>query len=592
MTKNGIIFFVTLWIGFCAYSQTYNRIEPHVKQTIDSTYRALIKKHKVVGTSIAIVQNGEIIYATGYGLLNKEDSIIADENTIYRIGSCTKSFTALSLMQLDEQEKLDIDNPIQDYVPEIKIQSRFSEENKILIKRILNHSSGLPSDIMNGFFCDHPPNADWLIDQLNLCTMSAPFNYQHSYSNAGYGLLGKLIEVTSGQTYEAYVSENIFEPLGMTSSFVRPSDEYKVNLSKGYMDGKVYDETMIRDAAAGLIHSNVIDMANYINLYLSDGMVNNTSIVGSASIYEMEKDGLTDLELQTARQWGYGLYASNISVSSEEDTLKACIIGHGGDTWAFHADFQYIPELNVGAVILTNSNTGPKIASATKLLNLYLKTAKGKSLKTLKKEVDSKRPKEKICDANDIIGQYHLRGITINVEKPKKIKFKQNGAKIVMTPKNDSLLYDAKVKLFSLIPIKIKGQEFRFVEYNNKVYLKLVSTLSGNETYVSQKNVHVQVSEIWKNRLGDYTLTGDYFECKDCPFMNFENLGMKLAIENEVLVLKLIGKTKDTNRTIKFGAVSDDMAVSFGIGRNSGETLRILDNGNLFYNGFEFKKQS
>ena len=578
-------------IGFYGWSQDYNSLKPDVKQTIDSTYEALIKKHKVIGTSIAIVKDGEIIYANGYGYQNVKDSIRADENTIYRIGSCTKSFTALSLMQLDEKEKLNVDNPIQDYVPEIKIQSRFTDKNDILIKDILTHSSGLPSDIMNGFFCDNPPNADWLIGKLNQCTMSAPKGYQHSYSNTGYGLLGKLIEVVTEQQYEAYVRTNIFEPLGMSSSSVIPSESQKKYLSKGYMNGKAMDETMIRDAAAGLIHSNVIDMAKYINMYLSDGQAQDLQLASSESIEEMEKDGLKDLVLQTGRQWGYGLYAVNISVRDDKDTLETRLIGHGGDTWAFHADFQYIPELNLGAVILTNSNTGPKISSAKRLLDVYLKASENKTVKVLNKTKDPERPTDKVCKPEDIIGQYHIGGVTINVKAPDKIKFRQRGAKIVMKPKNDSLTYGAKVKLFSLIPIKIKNQEFKFVEYDDQVYMKLVRPGSGNETYISTKTIPKEIPQAWQKVLGEYTMVGDYFECKDCPYMDFENLGMELKIENDVLVLKLKGKAKDTNRDIKFGVVSNSMAVSFGIGRNSGETLKIMENGQLFYSGFEFRKQ-
>lgn len=575
---------------FCSIGQTYNKIDSHVKHVIDSTYNSLIQKNKVVGTSIAIVQNGEIMYATGYGYQNKADTIKADENTIYRIGSCTKSFTALSIMQLQEQGKLNVNHAIQDYVSQIQIGSRFSDENPILIKQILNHSSGLPSDIINGFFCDNPPNTDWLIEQLNQCTMSAPAGYQHSYSNTGYSLLGKLIEDVAVQDYEAYVKDHIFKPLNMSSSYITSSENFIAQTSKGYMNGKAIDETMIRDVAAGLIHSSAVDMAKYMNMYLANGRINGGQIATPTSIHEMEKDGLNDLVLQTGKQWGYGLYGNNIKVINDADSLNAHIIGHGGDTWAFHADFQYIPELNIGAVILTNSNTGPKIASAKRLLALYLKSTDSTRINVLKKEANPNISADKLCTANDIIGQYHLGGITINVKNPEKIKFKQRGAKIIMKPKNDSLRYGAKVKLLSIIPIKIKHQEFKFVEYNDQIYMKLIYTKSGNEDYISIKSIPKKIPETWQNKLGNYTLAGDYFECKDCPRMNFEGLSFELAIDDEILVAKLKGKTNDTKRDLKFDTISNKMAVSFGIGRNSGETIRILDNGNLFYSGFEFKK--
>ena len=482
-------------VSFLSFGQTYNSLDANVKNVIDSTYKSLLKKNKVVGTSIAIVQNGEIVYATGYGFQNQTDSVKADENTIYRIGSCTKSFTALSIMQLQEQQKLDINQAIQNYVKALNIKSRFNTENPILIKDILTHSSGLPSDIINGFFCDNPPSIDWLIEKLNQCTMAAPAGYQHSYSNTGYSLLGELIEKVSNTDYESYLKANIFEPLGMTSSYVTNSGDLIAQTSKGYMGEDEIDETMIRDQAAGLIHSNVIDMANYIKMYLGNGQFNQTKVADPTSIDEMEKDALTNLVLQTGKQWGYGLYADNLSITNETDTIETRMIGHGGDTWAFHADFQYIPELNIGAVILTNTNKGAKIASAKKLLSIYLKETEKMNVKLLKKEVNPSLPKDKLCKASDIIGLYHLGGMTINIENPKKIKLKQGSSKIIMKPKNDSLRYAGKVKLFSIIPVKIKHQEFKFVSYNDAIYMKVIHMNNGNEDYVSVRSEPKKIPE-------------------------------------------------------------------------------------------------
>ncbi len=575
--------------NLAVWGQAFNKIDGDTQNLIDSTYNALLEKHNITGTSIAIVENGEIVYATGYGFQDKENNIKADANTIYRIGSCTKSFTALAVMQLQEQKKLAIEDAIQTYLTAISIKTPAGEENPIKIKDILTHSSGLPSDIMNGFVCDSPPNSDWLIQQLNNCYMAAPAGYQHSYSNMGYNLLGKLIEVASQHDYETYLEENIFKPLSMSSTFVKRGDQFKGQVSKGYDGNKPMQEALIRDESAGLIQSNVLDMCNYINMYIAKGKSNKIQILSAKSIQEMEADGIKDIVLPTGNSWGYGLYSSNYSANSPKDTVPVKIIGHGGDTWVFHSDFKYIPELNIGAIVLTNSKSGSRISSANKLLKLYLKSAHEMSIVPREKDSNPAQIEDQLCDADDIVGQYYFSGMGMQVKKAKRIKIRLAPiAKLILKPTNDSLRYQGKVVTFGFLSKAITHQEYRFVERDDKIYFKVIHMRSGEEDYVSEKSEFKKLSKLWNNRLGTYKVVGDQFACTDCPFVNFEGLELVLRIKDNLLVADIKGKSKDTAQSLKFFEVSDKSAMTVGIGRNAGETLRILENGNLFYSGFEF----
>ncbi len=579
---------LTLSFSSIVWTQNINTLSPEVQNRIDSTINKLMAKYKVVGSSIAIVDGGKVVYATGYGFQDRENNIKADANTIYRIGSCTKSFTAMSLMQLQEQNKLNVNNSIQEYVPSIQIGSRFSDDNPILIKDLLTHTSGLPSDILNGFFCDTPPDADWLIKQINKSTMSAPANYQHSYSNTGYGLLGKLITETSGQGYEDYLKTNIFDPIGMNSSFVYDTMPHVKHISKGYLNTKLFNETQIRDAAAGLIHSNVIDMAKYIQVYLNKP---ENSVLSPASIREMEKNSVGNLALKTSSDWGYGLYASKISIHKDNDTIESRFIGHGGDTWAFHADFKYIPELGVGAVVLTNSNQGNRIASAERLIKIYLDESDSTTIHYEKNKAGNEVKSETLPSKKDIIGRYSVSGIDMAVSNPEKIKFKAGStAKVILKPIDDSLRYDARVRLFGFIPVKVKHQQFRFVNYQDATYLKVIYMPSEREDFASVKTETTPISDSWYAAFGNYKLVGDFYACEECPYLNFEGLTLKLYNNNGIIKGEFKGKTKDTNRTLSFNEISNTLAISTGIGRNTGEALRILENGNLFYSGFEFEK--
>lgn len=575
-------------------SQSNNKTSERCKKVIDSTYNALIKKYKVNGASIAIVDKGEIVYASGYGFSDKEKKIKATDKTIYRIGSCTKSFTSLSILQLQEKNRLNINHSVKEYLPDLTIRSYFNDNNEIFINEMMSHVSGLPCDITNGFFCDAPPDMNWEIQQLNKQTTMAPRRYKHAYSNVAFGLLGEVIARKSNSTYAAYLEQNIFKPLNMNSSFVNYEEKWANDFSKAYVNNKLIEEPLIRDAAAGLIHSNVLDMSNYILMYLNSGSFNQHQIISPQSVKEMESNQIADIYLKTNDSWGYGLYSKKIYCKENKDSVSVNLIGHGGDTYAFHADFGFIPELNVGAVILTNTDNGVKMNSVSKLLKIYLKEMYNKKLNLEYSDsiaIAATKTNELPCSESDKKGNYNLGQFVIKVHKTNKIKFKQGPAVIVCTQKKaDTLHYKLKAMLFGIVPFKIKGQELKFVKKGNDVFLKGLSTKDKEEDYIGVKNKTNSISNTWQQVLGKYVVIGENFTCKDCPFINTQGLKMNLKIKNGFLVIETKAKSSDMNSSNFLNVVSDSLSVTGGIGRGTGEAVRILKSGNIYYSGFEFKR--
>ena len=375
----------------------------------------------------------------------------------------------------------------------------------------------------------------------------------------------------------------------MKSSFVNNRKGFSDQTSRGYLKyGEFFDEPEIRDKAAGLIYSSALDMANYLKMFLADGKYNGEYIAESASIEEMESNALLNIELPKSNNWGYGLYSHDVWVKQGEDSVKARIIGHGGDTWAFHADFKYIPELNVGAVILTNTKSGSRISDAEELLELYLEGTNEGSIKRINKVNTSK---DELCRADEIVGRYFLGNMNMTVKNPNKIKIKMNAiSKLILKPVNDSLRYAAKIRLLGVVPIKVKHQEFSFAKKNERVYFKVIRMSSGSEDYASCKYEEIPVSHEWKGKFGTYKLSEGHYTCEDCDFVNYEDLVIEITEEKGLLVAKMKGTSADTKRTLILKEISDSLAVTIGIGRGTGETLRILENGNLFYSGFELSK--
>lgn len=579
--------------SFC-FGQNSNSISEKIKFKIDSAYNSLIKQNKVVGASIAIVDNGEIVYATGYGFSDLANKTKANENTIYRIGSCSKSFTALGILQLQQQGKLNITEPITNHLTELHLKSSYNDSNNFIIEEMMSHTSGFPSDFWNGFFCDTPPDEKWVISQLNKTETAQPRKLNFAYSNIAYGVLGELIARKSKLKYEDFLSESIFKPLEMQSSFVYENAENSKNLSKAYLKGKEFNEPSIRDAAAGLVHSSVLDMANYLKMYLDNGNYNGSSIIDSALLQEMYKDRLANTVLNSNIKYGLGFMIEDYFLSKEKDTVPVTIISHGGDTYAFHADFGFIPESNVGVVVLTNSETGPSMNDATKLLKFYLDFAYSQKLISSEKIETEKIDKiilENIANQQEIKGDYNLGQAILKVKKPTKIKFKQGPITLKLKSKDKEL---ARYNLYAVligIPIKIKNQEFQFSKIEGKIYVRAVNSQKGQFQYIGVKSSEPsKLTTKWAEKLGSYTSTNDVYKCKGCTMMNMESATLKISFKNNYFVVELAGKSSDTKAKMYFDCLDETTLSCGGIGRGMTEKIKVLENGNLFYQGFEFKK--
>ena len=156
-----------------------------------------MKKSKVKGASIALVVGDSIVWSEGFGYADAENKIEATPETQYRVGSVTKLFTGIAVMQLNEKSLINIDEPVHKFFPEFNIKSRFGSIDEITHRNVMTHTAGLPCDIMRGFVSTEPESYMKEIEYLNKeYTIYAP-NTVHAYSNPGYNLLGCMVEEVS-----------------------------------------------------------------------------------------------------------------------------------------------------------------------------------------------------------------------------------------------------------------------------------------------------------------------------------------------------------------------------------------------------------
>src|SRR6185437_6778662 len=192
--KKLFLFVLFLSLVNPGFSQATSLLSDSVSHKIDSVINAQMTKKHIVGASMAIVDHGKIVYAKGYGYADNRKKIKATEKTVFCIGSITKTFTAMAIMKLQEEGKIELDKPASYYLPELKIRSIAETGDILKIRNLLSHTSGLTDGFMNKDECDNEQDMNSIIEDLNQEVLVHKTNWKWSYSNVGYDVLGCIIE--------------------------------------------------------------------------------------------------------------------------------------------------------------------------------------------------------------------------------------------------------------------------------------------------------------------------------------------------------------------------------------------------------------
>ncbi|QBY04460.1 serine hydrolase [Thalassotalea sp. HSM 43] len=306
------------------------------------------------GASIIIKQGDQVLLEKGYGLANMEWGIANNKDTVFRIGSISKQFTAVAILMLMEQEKLKLGDRIDLYVSDL-----VEDTAAVTIEQLLNHTSGIPS---------YTGMPNWLTQmkqdksptEMLAYFKDAPLEFtpgsQFKYNNSGYFLLGMIIEKVSGQSYEAFIEENIFTPLGMKESYYGHPKEVVVNRATGYeFHGKWQNSdyiSMTQPYAAGSLLSSVGDLALWIDA------VNSYKFISKQTTQKAH----TKTVLSNGEEVDYGYGWSLSSVRGSES------IAHGGGINGFITYSQYIPSQDLYVAVLSNHMHTPNPTMVAKVI--------------------------------------------------------------------------------------------------------------------------------------------------------------------------------------------------------------------------------
>ena len=342
-----------------------SKAKPSARKTLEDYIFRKMSDQGIVGLSIATIKDGKPDYKRGFGFRNFTKGTSATPNTTYCIGSLTKSFTATAVMQLNEKGSLSLDDPIGKYLP-IELTAM---GEPVLIKHLLSHSSGLSA---LGYaeatltavtdFSDHwlpissPEDLMVFMNGADEWAMAKP-GERYAYLNEGYILLGSVIKSVSGLEYADYVQKNILQPLGMMrSTYYEQEVEKDKDVATPYVSGDddVKVETrypygqMIAD---GGLMTNVVDMTKFVQMFLSNGSPDGVPIINSESIKNMmtPKIKTSDIPLGSAddRYYAYGLRIKS-------GFFGYNLVYHSGSVFGSSAYMGFIPEKNVGVIIMAS----------------------------------------------------------------------------------------------------------------------------------------------------------------------------------------------------------------------------------------------
>ena len=326
---------------------------------IDKFITERMEEWNVPGMAISVVQEGRLVYSNGFGFRDIERNLPVTPQTLFAIGSCTKAFTAATMGILVDEGKLEWDKPVKEYLPTFKLKDTFAAE-RMTPRDLVCHRSGLPRH--DATWYNSSATRKELFDRLQHLEPSEDFRTVYQYQNLMFMTAGYLVGQITGTSWERFVRNRIFMPLGMSNSNLSVKDSKKAkDFALPYMekDDKLIEipfRNIDTVGPAGSINSSVMDMANWVLLNLNKGKIGDQQIISEASINEIHSPQMISSKSYTYNESFYSMYGMGWGVTAYRGNLR---LSHGGGIDGFTAQVVLMPRDNIGMVILTNRSGTP-----------------------------------------------------------------------------------------------------------------------------------------------------------------------------------------------------------------------------------------
>jgi len=553
---------------------------------IESYIEKKMKEYRIQGISASIVEGNEVILAKGFGKSDKKNTISADENTLFPIGSITKLFTATAVMQLEEQGRIELDSPISAYMPDFGIKTRNPGTPVPTVRQLLTHHSGLPTNILCGFQEEAPGKENYrdLPALLQQEYMVSEPDTAFAYCNIGYALLGVIIENVSGMSYSDYITKHIFRPLKMDDTAASLPVSIDGRFTKGYEGRKEIEPYPVRDISAGTILSTGKDMSRFMLMVLGHGSLGNKTIIRKETFETMITRQNSNIALDRDFSIGLGYWLIDpIGFSGER------LASHGGDLPPFHSVMITMPDAGIGVYLSANTSSanGTIIQMASDIVKMMYTEKTGKPVEEVP------LPEETLLEeaaAAGLAGYYVTpMGLMEVRKKGKRMQAVLSGLPLDMIYHGEDL-FTLQFRLLGLIPIKadmlsiIRLNKFT---YEDSPYIQI--SAAGVSAGVGEKFEPVPIPDSWAERTGKYEILNPLPKgARD----KVKKIKIRHDKKNRLLLFsfEFVGQ----KISIPLKAENDHQAVTAGIGACLGDTITVEEEGGkeiIKWSGFSLQRK-
>ncbi|UCE21706.1 MAG: serine hydrolase, partial [Candidatus Aminicenantes bacterium] len=346
-------FLIILSFLFTPLSAKKKTPEDYLKG-LDKFITERMEEWKVPGLAISVIQDDRLVYSKGFGFRDVEKNLPVTPQTLFAIGSCTKAFTAVTMGILVDEGQLEWDRPLKEYLPTFKLKDSFAAE-RMTPRDLVCHRSGLPRH--DAMWYISSASRKELFDRLQYLEPSKDFRTIFQYQNLMFMTAGYLVGQIAGTSWERFVRNRIFMPLGMTNSNFSVNDSQRApDFALPYREKddkiiKIPFRNIDTVGPAGSINSNVTDMANWILLNLNKGKIGDQQVISESSLKEIHSPQMISSKSYRYDESFYSMYGMGWGITSYRGHL---FLSHGGGIDGFTAQVVLLPRDNIGMVILTN----------------------------------------------------------------------------------------------------------------------------------------------------------------------------------------------------------------------------------------------
>lgn len=317
---------------------------------IKETIVEKIDKGEIPSMSVAVAENGKIIWMESFGWSDKENRIKATPETLYSIASLSKTLTATGIMKLSEKGLVDLDQDIQTYFGEPELKYYVESDKKVSCRHLLTHTSGLQMHF-NYFYDDEKetvPPVKQVVERYGFIVTQPSSKF--SYANLGYGILGEVISETTGRDFNEFMTEEIFLPLGMTQTTLDISSQTKKKLAKRYdFSGSLLPFSFSDTPGAGNASSTVKDLIHFGMFHLGQQSGNQGSVLSRTTIESMQRGQYPD-NSNNRNNCGLGWWV-------EDNSYKYKMIFHAGGMDGVESMLRLLPQKDIAVVAIVNQST-------------------------------------------------------------------------------------------------------------------------------------------------------------------------------------------------------------------------------------------